>query len=318
MGRFKYFVESDFAIEAFKTKYNIPQGVNLRYCSPEQILTNRDVGEVVIPVIAFLEGGMTLPMGPITRDYLLNHRLCPHQCAPNLFRVLGNIDALNARMNLGLRWHDVVHMYECYQLTDAGFYLKSRSSIVRMVSCFPKSNKGMKDDYVIVSGEWHDGLHCPTREGDLGGTEETLLLRLNKLLRSEIYISANGQLRAIHEIFGFRPLSSAFQDVVNTIRAGDSRINRIDVSQPRFLASDDLPPVVLPPQPNLQQVATPREEIMSSRLSLEDEIDQFKFEEEEEKGPGRFVVLSDSEGDLDKASLVHPPELVITRVGNSS
>ena len=60
------------------------------------------MGEVIIPMIAFIEGGMTLLMGRITRDYLLNHRICPYQCAPNLFRVLGSVDALNEHLNLGL------------------------------------------------------------------------------------------------------------------------------------------------------------------------------------------------------------------------
>ena len=45
---------------------------------------------------------MTIPMGRVTRDYLINHRLCPYQCAPNLFRVLGNMDALNEQMGLVL------------------------------------------------------------------------------------------------------------------------------------------------------------------------------------------------------------------------
>ena len=58
------------------------------------------MGEVVIPMIAFIEGGMTLPIGSVTRDYLFNHRLCPHQCAPNLFRVLGSVDALNEHLGL--------------------------------------------------------------------------------------------------------------------------------------------------------------------------------------------------------------------------
>ena len=120
-------------------------------------------------MIAFIEGEMTLPMDKITRDYLFNYRLTPHQCAPNLFRVLGSVDALNEQLGLGLTWHDVVHMYECRQLSDAGYYLKSQSEIVRLISCLPKSNKGMKDDYLIVSGEWTDGLHCPTQAGDPGG-----------------------------------------------------------------------------------------------------------------------------------------------------
>ena len=70
-------------------------------------------------------------------------------------------------MNLGLTWHDVVHMYECHSLASTRFYLKSQFDTVRMVSCLPKSNKGLKDDYRIVSGDWHNGLHCLTREGKL-------------------------------------------------------------------------------------------------------------------------------------------------------
>jgi len=56
----------------------LSQGVALQYCPPDQILTNRREGEVVILMIAFIEGGMILPMGRVTRDYLFNHRLCPH------------------------------------------------------------------------------------------------------------------------------------------------------------------------------------------------------------------------------------------------
>ena len=167
MGRFKHLVDS--SMEGFRARYHILQGVALQYCAPNQILTDRKEGKVVIPIIVFIEGGMTLPMGRETRDYLINHRLCPHQCAPNLFKVLGSVDALNEQMNLGLTWHDVVHLYECHSLSGVGFYLKSRSEIVRLVSCLPKSNKGLKDDYLIVAGEWHDGLHCSTREGEPGG-----------------------------------------------------------------------------------------------------------------------------------------------------
>ena len=102
MGRFKHLVDSSAKIEAFKDKYHIPQGVALRYCSLEQIVTHREEGEVIIPMIAFIEGGMTLPIGRITQDYLFNHRICPHHCAPNLFKVLGSVDALNEYLGLGL------------------------------------------------------------------------------------------------------------------------------------------------------------------------------------------------------------------------
>ena len=125
MGRFKHLVESPALIEVFKEKYHILQEVSLRYCPPEGIATDREVGEAIIPMIAFIEGGMTLPMGRVTRDYLHNHKPCPHQCTPNLFRILGAIDALNQHLELGLTWLNVVHMYEGHKQKRAGFYLKS-------------------------------------------------------------------------------------------------------------------------------------------------------------------------------------------------
>ena len=152
MGRFKDLVDSPALIEMFKEKYHIPQEVSLWYCPLEGVAFNREAGEVVIPMIAFIEGGMTLPMGSITRDYLRNHRLWLHQCAPNLFRILGAVDALNRHLGLGLTWLDVVHLYEGHKQKGAGFYLKSRSDIVRLISWLPKFNKGMKDDYLIASG----------------------------------------------------------------------------------------------------------------------------------------------------------------------
>ena len=119
-------------------------------------------------MIAFIEGGMTIPMGRITRDYLRAHRLCPHQCAPNFFRVLGAVDALDRHLGLGLTWYNVVHLYEGHQQKGAGFYPKSRSDAVKLILSLPKSNKGMKDDYLIMSGPWHDGLPCPTQLGEPG------------------------------------------------------------------------------------------------------------------------------------------------------
>ena len=102
MGRFTSLVDSSTKIKAFKDRYHIPQEVGLQYCSPGQIVSHRREGKVVIPIIAFIEGRMTLPIRTITRDYLLNHWLCPHQCAPNLFRILGCVDALNEHLHLGL------------------------------------------------------------------------------------------------------------------------------------------------------------------------------------------------------------------------
>ena len=124
----------------------------MRYCSPEGLAFDREVEEVIIPMIAFIEGGMTIPIGRIIRDYLRNHRLCPQQCAPNFFRILEAVDALDRHLGLRITWHDVVHLYKGHQQKGAGFYLKSLSDAIRLILCLPKSNKGMKDDYLIISG----------------------------------------------------------------------------------------------------------------------------------------------------------------------
>ena len=58
---------------------------------------------------------------------------------------------------------------------------------------------------------------------------------LNKVLRSEVFVNEDRQLRAVHLILNFKPLSDNFQDVGHAIKAGDSRLARIDVSVLGFL-----------------------------------------------------------------------------------
>ena len=64
----------------------------------------------------------------------------------------------------------------------------------------------------------------------------TNVAALNYLLRLEIFVSEDRQLRAVHLILDFEPISRTFQEIGHAIRAGDHRINRIDVSKPNFLA----------------------------------------------------------------------------------
>ena len=68
------------------------------------------------PNDCLIEGGMRIPMGTVTKDYLRAHRLAHTQCAPNMFRVLGNVGALNERMGLGLTYHDINWVYNLHHL----------------------------------------------------------------------------------------------------------------------------------------------------------------------------------------------------------
>ena len=87
------------------------------------------------------------------------------------------------------------------------------------------------------------------------------------------------------------------------IRASDPRLCMIDFSIPRFLAQKDVVPVELPPQLAIPEVAAPREEIASSRLSLEEEIDQFRLEEEREEQGDPVIHISDPEDEFDRTSV---------------
>ena len=107
MGKFKKLVKFEEAMEKFIADYRIPSNVGLRYCEEGEWHFMRQGGEVVIPMIAFIEGDMRIPIRPVTRDYLRHSRLAPTQCAVNVFKILGCVDALNEKMGLRLTHHDV-------------------------------------------------------------------------------------------------------------------------------------------------------------------------------------------------------------------
>ena len=139
---------------------------------------------------------------------------------------------------------------------------------------------------------------------------------LNFLLRSEIFVSENGQLRAAPLILDYQPLSRALVDAGQAIRAGSPRLARIDVSIPGFLARRDLPPVQLPVQRVLPAEVVPREGADFSHSSLKVQIDQFLFSEEGEAST-KLVELSDSDSDIDRASAAPDLGLVIAQVDTS-
>ena len=79
----------------------------------------------------------------------------------------------------------------------------------------------------------------------------------------------------------------------------------------------NLPPVALPLPQILPKVAVITEkEIVLSRLSLEEEIDKFHFEEENNpRAPS--INISVAEGESDRNSGVHTPILVFARPDSS-
>lgn len=138
----------------------------------------------------------------------------------------------------------------------------------------------------------------------------------NFLLRSEIFVSEDNQLCAAPLILDYEPLSRAFVDAGQAIRARSPRLARIDVSKPGFLVRRDLPPAQLLVQHVLQKVVAQGEGVDSSHSSLKAEINQFRFVEEGEVST-RPIKLSDSDLDIDRFSAAHTSGLVIAQIDTS-
>ena len=70
MSKLKKLVETEEVMEKFIADYRIPPNVSLRHCKVREWHLQRRTGEVVIPVLTFVEGGMRIPMGLVMRSYL--------------------------------------------------------------------------------------------------------------------------------------------------------------------------------------------------------------------------------------------------------
>lgn len=87
MVKLRELVEIEEVMEKFIADYRIPPNVGLRYYKEGEWHLKRRTGEVVIPLLAFIEGGVRIPMGPVMKSYLRHFRLAP-TCA--LLMCLGS------------------------------------------------------------------------------------------------------------------------------------------------------------------------------------------------------------------------------------
>ena len=62
MGRFKHLVDSEEGMKSFRIKYNISPHVGVRYAAQGEWFDERKTGEVVIPMIAFIEEGILIAL----------------------------------------------------------------------------------------------------------------------------------------------------------------------------------------------------------------------------------------------------------------
>ena len=76
--RLRKLVDIEEAMEKFIADYRIPPNVSLRHCKIGEWHILRKTGEVVISILAFVEGGMRILIGPV----LLNQKLLRSSSPP--------------------------------------------------------------------------------------------------------------------------------------------------------------------------------------------------------------------------------------------
>ena len=116
--------------------------------------------------------------------------------------------------------------------------------------------------------------------------------------------------------FGLRASFSCLCGRGLSDKGWESRLARIDVSKPGFLARRDLSLVQPPTHCVPQEVAIPGEGIDSTHSSFEVEIDHFYFNEKGEVST-RPVELSDSGSDLDCFLATQSLKLIVARIDTS-
>lgn len=126
MGRFAKLVNTPEGMGAFRAKYRTLEDIVIEHYELGKWHARRPTGVVVNPMIAFIKGGIKIPMGRVMRDFLINFRLSPTQCSPNLFRVLSSVDMLNRKMGTHLTYHDVNWVCNCQRGKNTCYYFKCR------------------------------------------------------------------------------------------------------------------------------------------------------------------------------------------------
>uniref|UniRef100_A0A2N9F9C4 Uncharacterized protein n=1 Tax=Fagus sylvatica TaxID=28930 RepID=A0A2N9F9C4_FAGSY len=144
-GKLSRFVNTPEAMAVFRHVYEIPNDVGLRYVHWYDAL-NPATGDLFIPVVAIMEGGIRFPMDPLI--------------------VMGTVE-LNRRLGLELGIHDILRTYILHHNTKTEAYsLRPRDVDFTLVNGLSDTNRGFDEDYLIVSGEWFLlGHKCPTRDG---------------------------------------------------------------------------------------------------------------------------------------------------------
>uniref|UniRef100_A0A2N9HLT5 Uncharacterized protein n=1 Tax=Fagus sylvatica TaxID=28930 RepID=A0A2N9HLT5_FAGSY len=164
-GKLARYVNTPEAMERFRRHYGVPDDVYLEYRFWENAITGEH-GDLIIPLVAIIEGGVRFPIDPLLADFLDYFRISPTQISPNIFRIVNGVAELNRQLGFNLTVHDIIATYFLRTTQHEAFSLRPRDVNNTLVNSLPDTNKEMTDDFLLVRGNWYfPGHRCPTTDG---------------------------------------------------------------------------------------------------------------------------------------------------------
>ena len=166
---YAYLLNTEASFATFRQMFNIPDDVDVAYCHESKITFHRRANTSFFLLMAILEGGVRFPVDPLLVNTLRYYGLCLDQLPPNFYQVVSCVSRLNHTFDLQLDHHDINHMYSLCGNKNINYYLKTRDTQVRLISCLPDSNRNSAEEFVRVCSNWFVGeIPCPFSRQEVG------------------------------------------------------------------------------------------------------------------------------------------------------
>uniref|UniRef100_A0A2N9IZ18 Transposase (putative) gypsy type domain-containing protein n=1 Tax=Fagus sylvatica TaxID=28930 RepID=A0A2N9IZ18_FAGSY len=217
MGKFAKLVDTEEKIVEFKKRYGIPEDVHIRYVpyGDLALVLNQDL---VLPMVAIIEGGVRIPMHTFLLQFLAHFRLSPLQCAPNVFRIVMGTAVLMEKLGLDLTVHDITYVYSLQATGRDQYTLFARNAYRKLVTGLPDSSKGRDEDFLVFTGNWQNPhINCSLRPGvpdkEFTAKKVELVERrtVEHLLQKPCFIDSGGRPRAASVLLDYVPSYKSFQ-----------------------------------------------------------------------------------------------------------
>uniref|UniRef100_A0A2N9EZX0 Uncharacterized protein n=1 Tax=Fagus sylvatica TaxID=28930 RepID=A0A2N9EZX0_FAGSY len=273
-------------MERFRRHYGVPDDVHLEYRFWEDAITGEH-GDLIIPLVAIIEGGVRFPIDPLLADFLDYFRISPTQISPNIFRIVNGVAELNRRLGFNLTVHDIIATYFLRTTQHEAFSLRPRDVNNTLVNSLLDTNKEMTDDFLLVRGNWYfPGHRCPTADGKPEEKKKQVQahltdpVALQAVYDSEVCVDEYANPRSAYKLLRYTPSARTFLQCRQVRNLAEALANPANQSPPahdiRDMAGINLKKLLPPtrPQAETSELILPLERKRKRKGALKGEASQ--------------------------------------------